>query len=341
MAVTDLAARQSGDSVVLTFTLPHESTQREPLSEPPAIEIYRAERAPSAPANAKLAARLVDTIPPEMVNTYESGGRIEFHDAIAADELAQKVGSLMLYTVRTRASKRRASADSNAATLRVYPAPEDPIQVQATVTESAILLSWTEKPSAIPSGATFSGFRVYRAEIEPAPPGAQFPVGIKFKTPVVLLGQVTVNEYRDSNFEFGRTYAYSVLTVVRYGDDSIESPGILSGRILTPRDTFPPATPQGLLAVVMPSTAGAPAYIELSWNISPETDLAGYYVYRSESSDTPGARIDAELLPSPAFRDTSVSVGKSYFYRVSAVDRAGNESPLSRAVEADVPQNQR
>jgi fibronectin type 3 domain-containing protein len=34
-----------------------------------------------------------------------------------------------------------------------------------------------------------------------------------------------------------------------------------------------------------------------------------------------------------------VAAGKHYFYSVSAVDRAGNESPLSPAVSAEVPAN--
>src|SRR5260370_27228514 len=40
-AVTDLAARQAGSGVALTFTLPRNTIEGEPLSEPPAIEIYR------------------------------------------------------------------------------------------------------------------------------------------------------------------------------------------------------------------------------------------------------------------------------------------------------------
>lgn len=339
-AVTDLAARQSGDAVVLTFTLPRESTRHEALSEPPTIEIYRTERAPGAPANAQPAARLVDTIPPEMVDTYQTGGRIEFHDAIPADELAKQAGSTMIYTVRTRASKRRASADSNAATLRVYPAPEPPRDLRVTVTESALIVSWTG-PSA-PSGASPGGYRVYRGELEPGSEAAAMAdlSKAKWKSPLALAGAVTSTEFRDAQFTFGTTYVYTARAVATFGAESVESPDSAAA-ILTPRDTFPPAAPQGLLAVVMPATAGAPAYVELSWSISPETDLAGYHVYRSESSGTPGARIDAELLPSPAFRDNSVSAGKSYFYRVSAVDRAGNESPLSTAVSADVPQTQR
>jgi len=60
-------------------------------------------------------------------------------------------------------------------------------------------------------------------------------------------------------------------------------------------------------------------------------------VYRSDREDTPGDRITGEVLPSPSFRDTSVVSGKRYFYRVSAVDRVSNESPVSPAVQIDIP----
>src|SRR5271157_4624575 len=39
--VKDLAVSQSGDTVILTFTLPKETVTHHPLKEPPAIEIFR------------------------------------------------------------------------------------------------------------------------------------------------------------------------------------------------------------------------------------------------------------------------------------------------------------
>jgi fibronectin type 3 domain-containing protein len=105
----------------------------------------------------------------------------------------------------------------------------------------------------------------------------------------------------------------------------------------TPRDVFPPAAATGLEISIIPATNQTPAYVELSWAINSEADLAGYSVYRSEAEDAPGERINTEILPSPTFRDISVVSGKRYYYRVSALDRAGNESPKSSAVQADVP----
>ena len=51
-------------------------------------------------------------------------------------------------------------------------------------------------------------------------------------------------------------------------------------------------------------------YVELSWSISPEADLAGYEVYRSEQPDTPGGRLNGELLSAPTFRDMNVTAGQ-------------------------------
>lgn len=50
-----------------------------------------------------------------------------------------------------------------------------------------------------------------------------------------------------------------------------------------------------------------------------------------------GQRLNEELLPAPTFRDMTVTPGGQYFYRVRAVDRAGNESPSSAPVEMQLP----
>jgi fibronectin type 3 domain-containing protein len=46
--------------------------------------------------------------------------------------------------------------------------------------------------------------------------------------------------------------------------------------------------------------------------------------------------ITPDLLLAPAYRDTSVEPGHRYWYSVTAVDRAGNESDASAAVAVDV-----
>jgi len=335
VAVTDLAAQQYGNAFALTFTLPARSMDREPLPEHPTIEIYRAAIPPGATPDKKTEWRLAYTIPSEQVDPYLKAGHIEFHDSLMADDFARAAGSSMAYKIRTRAAKARASGDSNMVTARIYPAPEAPRDVRVEVTESALLVHWAE--GALPPGASSHSYRVYRTVIESGQlnPPQDLSQG-RLKTPLELEGSSPSAEFRDSHFEFGTPYLYTVRSVAQFGADTVESADS-APVIVTPRDVFPPAAPTSLEIAVLPATPQAPAYVELSWAISPEGDLAGYSVYRSDAEDAPGERVSTEILPSPTFRDISVQPGRRYYYRVTALDRSGNESPKSPAVVAEVP----
>ena len=260
LIVSDLAAQQRGDAVVLAFTLPKESTEKEPLAAPPTVEIYRG--APPATGSA-VPARPVDTLPGGSVASYEKDGHIEFRDPLPPADLTDEAGRQVRYWVRTRVSARRASADSNAVTLRVYPAPAAVTDLRATVTETAIDLNWT-----LPDGSMNrapAGYRVYRADVEAdaaAPPADASQA--KLRGPLALLGQLPASEYRDTTFEFGRTYVYLVRSVAQFGSDAVESadsPPVF----VAAKDVFPPAAPPGVLAaVVSPATPEGPAYIEIT-----------------------------------------------------------------------------
>jgi len=327
-AVTDLSARQLGDGVLLTFTLPHHAVNGQRLTEPPAVEILRA-TAPESGAPKKAAASLVFTIPSAAVETYFADGRIQFTDPVPPEEVRDHPDERYLYIVRTRLSNKNVSADSNSVFLRLYPAPERITGVQARVTESAIELSWPA-PTRATTGAPFttvSGYRIYRGEINPASSAAAAEDVSKaeFTSPLNLLASPSSTSYSDAQFDFGRTYLYSIRLIMPAGTGTVESADSLP-LVITPRDVFPPAPPKGLEVIFVPASPGIPAHAELSWEISPETDLAGYHVYRSEQEDTRGALLTPDLLLAPAFRDMPVVLGHHYFYRVTAVDRAGNES---------------
>jgi hypothetical protein len=335
--VSDLAAQQSGDSFILRFTLPARSADRQPLAEHPAVEIYRANLPSGALPDKKAPWRLAYTIPSEQVERYLKDDHVEFHDPLTPDDLAGAAGSALAYKVRTRETSARASADSNVVLARAYPPPEAPQGVNIVVMEDAIEISWTGPASASDAQHGYV-YRVYREEVESPAPDQAAAGKPQVKAPFTLLGQTAATQFQDRKFEFDRTYVYSVRSVAQYGSDTVESdqpPSSMAA--VTARDVFPPAAPTGIEAAVILATSGVPAYIELSWAISPEADLAGYYVYRSEEEGSPGERTDTEILLSPAFRDMSVRPGRRYFYRVSALDRAGNESPKSSATAVDVP----
>jgi len=92
------------------------------------------------------------------------------------------------------------------------------------------------------------------------------------------------------------------------------------------------------LAALLAGAAPGRVLVDLSWSINLETDLAGYRVYRSEEQDTRGALLTRDLLLAPAYRDTSVEPGHRYWYTVTAIDRAGNESEPGAPVVVDVAQ---
>jgi hypothetical protein len=334
-AVADLAVRQYGSAFALTFTLPKRSVDREALAEQPSIEIYRAAVPPGSVPDKKTSWQLAYTIPSEQVDRYLTGERIEFHDALAAGDFALPAGSSMAYKIRTRAARARASADSNVVTKRILAPPEAPREVRVEVSETALIVHWAEV--AAPSGSASIAYRVYRAVAESGQDASVSSASqAKLKTQPELAGSSTSTEFREAHFEFGTAYLYSVRSVAQYGADVVESADSAAVAI-TPRDTFPPAAPNNVEISVVPATPQAGMYVELSWAISSEADLAGYIVYRSDAENAPGERISTETLPSPTFRDMSVVPGGRYFYRVSAVDRSGNESPRSSAVEADIP----
>lgn len=336
VAVNDLNARQSGSAMVLTFTLPRQSTDREPLDEPPTIEIYRAMLPPGVSADRKTPWRLVYAIPAERVDSYTNGDRVEFRDPLASDDFTHGAGPSLAYMVRTRAVRSRASGDSNMFASSIHPAPGTPRELRVSATESAITLSWSESVAAgtVPGP---SGYRVYRVEVDPGEASAPQDIQqAKLKSPLTLQGSPATAEFSDTHFEFGHSYLYTVRSIAQYGSDTVESDDSLP-TVITARDTFPPGAPAGLEATIDPAMHEAPTTVELSWAINPERDLAGYYVYRSDREDAPGVRINSDVLPSPTFRDTSVVPGRTYFYRVTAIDNAGNESPAGPTVQIEVP----
>ena len=110
--------------------------------------------------------------------------------------------------------------------------------------------------------------------------------------------------------------------------------------VLNAIDTFPPATPSGLVATTLENPGATPSIeVDLSWSISTDSDLAGYRLYRSENENNKGELLTQDLLLSPAYRDTSVQSGHRYWYSVTAVDRSSNQSAPTPQVAADVAQH--
>ena len=77
--------------------------------------------------------------------------------------------------------------------------------------------------------------------------------------------------------------------------------------------------------------------VDLSWNASTSTSIAGYNVYRATSAGGPYSRINSALNPAMSFSDSTVQSGQSYYYATTAVDTSGVESTYSNQVQVVVP----
>jgi fibronectin type 3 domain-containing protein len=339
-AITDLSVHQAGDGALLTFTLPAKTVTGDRLTTPPAVEILRANVKSDGSVDAKTF-RVVYTLPGALADNFTAKNVLQITDPISPLETKLHSGAPVAYRVRTRVSQKRASADSNTVLVRIFAVPERITSLETRVTEPAIELTWSA-PSQLSSGdalPAISGYRVYRGELDPstAEAAAHDLAQSQWFSKLALLASPDSNSFRDTAFDFGKTYVYIVRSVVLAENNAVESSDS-NVVIVAPQDTFPPAAPRNVVAAVLPGANANALLVDLSWSIGIEPDLAGYRVYRSEQEDTRGQLLNPELLPTPSLRDTSVSPGHRFWYTVTSVDRAGNESSGSVPVLADVAQ---
>jgi hypothetical protein len=335
-AVSDLSAQQKGDAAQLTFTVPTKTITGTRLKEIPACEVYRGEFKSDGSADAK-SFRMVYTFPGTLVSGDMVDKQAQLFVPFAAEEAQSQPGHKLAYLVRTRVSAKKASADSNIIGLAVYPVPETPGRVAATVTESAIELRWaavTRTSGGEPLASV--SYHVYRGQLDPAADQGAIDAAVKdlahakLKTKLSQIASTDTPSARDSDFEFNQTYVY-VVRSVSTAASALES-GDSTPVTVGPRDTFPPGAPVGLVAALLGGDTAGSQVVDLSWSISPENDVAGYRVYRGEADGARGQPLVPDLIPTPAFRDTTIEAGHQYRYTVTAVDRAGNESAESAPV---------
>ena len=100
-------------------------------------------------------------------------------------------------------------------------------------------------------------------------------------------------------------------------------------QVIDSSDLMPPAAPKITQAI------NSSKLVELFWPAVTDNDLEGYNVYRSTTADSGFTKINQWLVTGgTGYKDGTVANGITYYYRVTAVDYYGNESPLSLAVDA-------
>jgi fibronectin type 3 domain-containing protein len=202
---------------------------------------------------------------------------------------------------------------------------EPPANVTKEESETAITLKW-DPPRQNIDGSTpvnLLGYNVYRVAASQTEAG-QIPINQAL---------IATPQYQDRNFKFGEKYTYVVRSVslgtLARPVESLNSNSVEAA----PEDKFKPSAPTGL------SVAAAPGRLAIFFAANPETDIAGYLIFRSTDSSAPKpwALLTQTLLTRTTFTDENVDSGKTYYYYVIAVDNAGNRSDPSDVVSETVP----
>jgi predicted phage tail protein/predicted small lipoprotein YifL len=343
-AVQDLTVNVLGEGVTLTWTLPRIRVDRSPIKELGRTEVYRrletGAREPVRPAVLSFGglfggpAELVgfdrvanipitdpskpapEKPPAEKGPAEVVGSRVTYTDAQGLG-----FGRRYTYVVVAVDAQGRPSPPSNRVTIALTAPPEPPTAVQAQAGDRQVRLSWTaparrEDGSPVEGPVFYNVFRGAAPDARPARPVNPEPVDSP--------------SYVDLGLQNDATYYYTVRAL---GGPAGPTSRVSEQIAARPEDATPPAQPRGLVAVV------AGATIRLAWEAVPDADVAGYRVYRSTTAGRGHQAITPALVSSTTFADTDVRRGQTYYYTVTAVDRArrANESVPSGEASATLP----
>jgi hypothetical protein len=321
--VTDLRAVRNADQVYLSWTVPAETTDHQALRHLGPTRICRSIGVMTT------CGTVVGQVPPPSLTSPTHNSQpvlANYTDTLPRDLQLANPASHVLYAVSVLNGSGRSAGLSNLIEVPAAPTLTAPATFNATVTADGVVLAWSPV-NVLALDDLHYLYRVYRKQDDNK---AEMVVA------EVPLGSET--RFTDRSFEWEKTYHYrvGVMTVIpQPGKPESQVGGEATPpQTVVTHDVFPPAVPSGLQAVA--SGVGQAPFIDLIWSSVADADLAGYNIYRHEPGGIP-VKINPALVQTPAYRDTSTSPGRSYFYSVSAVDLRGNESSRSEETNETLP----
>ena len=320
----EISGIQRGNEVTLLLNLPdNKATDKNDL-EISRADIYRLAEPSTAPltlSEEEFASRstLIATVPISDADFAKK--RLSYTDIL---EFAGQQARLR-YAIRFVNTSGQKAAFSNF--LLIEPTAKvagNPTSLSASISQESIKLEWNAPVSNVDGSRppNIVGYNIYRSS------------GIDNLAKVLNETPISENVYADNFFEFGENYRYFVRTV-SLGTDSepVES---LDSNVLEiqPMDKFAPSAPGAI------TIAAAPNNLSIFFAVNPEKDIAGYKIYRSTNprqSKSEWTLLTPELLRINTFQDTKVESGKTYYYYLVAIDKAGNISEPSEIISETAP----
>ena len=200
--------------------------------------------------------------------------------------------------------------DAVQATIADASGPTSPSEVTAQLNGTTATVTWTASTDDV--GVT--GYRVFRGST------ADFEVSAE-----LMVAEVTGLSATEESLPAGRWY-YKVVAVDGAGNASAPS----SSASVTVADTTAPSGVTGVVA--QPGTSG----VTVSWQpASDDVAVTAYRVFRgTTASFTPSTQNRVAEVTETSYVDAAPS--GTWYYKVSAVDGAGNVGPASAAAQATV-----
>jgi len=335
----DLRAFRKGNTVTLTWDVPDRTIDRQTVRHRGPTLICRNLQVTMSDCGTPVGSVAPDVYLP----STDSKKRLEdtFVDELPWDLQQQNPTRSITYAVEALNESGRAAGLSNQVQVPLAPTLPAPM-LQAQPTADGVVLTWPGELNAASNPDLTHSYRIYRRRegtIE------RVIIGDIARGPDVQPSLVDRTFAWETHYEYWLTVVTHVKpTGSNCGNTGsspsqacreieVEGENSATFKIFT-RDVFPPAIPTGLQAVF--SGPGQKPFIDLVWAPDTDADLAGYNAYRREENST-AVKLNSDLLKAPAFRDTNVVSGKTYWYSVSAVDARGNESSRSDEASETVP----
>jgi fibronectin type 3 domain-containing protein len=323
-----LSGAQRGNQVVLSWPAPRRNANEGSVQSIRRVDVYRVAEKPNAPlpmTEEEFAARsiLIGSVSYEEIK--KAGDSLTYTDTL---ELAG-VPARLRYAIRYVNAAGQSAAFSNFFLMEPAAKVAEPPTIIKTgneYSETANTITW-EAPKKNTDGSTpvnLLGYNIYRT-IASQPKSGENPLN---------QAPITATHYEDRNFKFGDKYIY-VVRSVSLGSEGKPIESLDSNSIqLAPIDTYPPAAPEHV------SVGPAPGRLSIFWVANSESDLAGYYLYRSTDPNLPRKKwlqLTLTLYTKTTYTDENVESRTTYYYYVVAVDNAGNKSPESEVASDTVP----
>jgi hypothetical protein len=312
-AVRNFRLSQEGESLVASWVFPQVNQLGQPLTQLTGFRLYRCAVPRASPSTGCVPDFVLLA---DIDLEYPTVGKIQGERVVYQD---RNLVPGKCYSYRVAASGPGGGLGSWSPVLSHAWGilPRTPASLTAKAGDREVQLSWSEVKTLQDGSPVrdLAGSAVYRRT---------GPEAWQRLNPLLL----AVNRYQDIAVKNEVEYTYMIRAVRRLGQYELESLDSLS-RTVTPTDMTPPPPPLNLVAA--PTHRG----VDLRWDPSPATDLAGYRVDRLRAGETRPVRLTPELLRTPHFVDTTAAPGQTYSYAVTAVDdskRANESAPSEEAV---------